>query len=190
MDMKTCRRCGRILELSCFHRDKGLLDGHRNICKECACMASIRSRNALNAKTSGLYGVFHSMKKRCYNPSHVSYPRYGGRGIVICACWLEHPESFYSWAFANGYQRGLQIDRIDNNGSYEPNNCRFVTRAQNQQHTRRSPYTQQDVAEIRRRWDNHIEMQKDMASRWGVDPSTISDICQRKTWKEACGTCR
>ena len=70
------------------------------------------------------------------NPSCPDYKRYGGRGIKICDEWLNDKESFYQWAINNGYKEGLQIDRIDNNGNYEPSNCRWVTFKQNNNNRR------------------------------------------------------
>lgn len=67
------------------------------------------------------------MKDRCYNSKDKNYKRYGGRGITICDEWLNDYYAFESWALANGYSDDLTIDRINNDGNYEPNNCRFVT---------------------------------------------------------------
>lgn len=80
-----------------------------------------------------LQRVFARMKQSCYSPSHVSYPNYGGRGIYIDAKWLDtgSSEAFVTWALDNGYQHGLEINRIDNDGPYAPWNCEFVTRQQN-----------------------------------------------------------
>jgi hypothetical protein len=70
------------------------------------------------------------MLYRCYNPKNREYTYYGARGIKVCDAWLDF-RNFEPWAIQNGWQKGLTIDRTDNDGNYEPSNCRFITRAEN-----------------------------------------------------------
>jgi hypothetical protein len=76
------------------------------------------------------------MKWRCANPNCPGYINYGGRGIVVCKEWEDDYSAFRDWAIANGYSEGLQIDRKNNNKGYSPENCRFVTRSQNNKNRR------------------------------------------------------
>lgn len=78
------------------------------------------------------------MKRRCYDSKRESYVDYGGRGIIICDEWLNDFVAFKDWALANGWEEGLEIDRIENNGIYEPGNCRWsddVTQSRNRRNT-------------------------------------------------------
>ena len=67
------------------------------------------------------------MKTRCYNKNGNHYKRYGARGIIICDEWLRSFKTFYNWSMSHGYADNLTIDRKNNDGNYEPNNCRFIT---------------------------------------------------------------
>jgi len=81
------------------------------------------------------------MKNRCYDPSDRSYRSYGGRGITVCHEWLQDFATFVRWASQSGYRRDLQLDRIDNDGPYAPNNCRWVSHRMNLQNRRRMQKT-------------------------------------------------
>jgi hypothetical protein len=78
-----------------------------------------------------LYRIWSNMKTRCTNPiDPYKYSRYGGRGIKICESWMNSFEAFKKWAISNGYSEDLTLDRINNDGNYEPSNCRWATRSE------------------------------------------------------------
>ena len=78
------------------------------------------------------------MLKRCYNPRHKSYSSYGGRGISVCDSWNKY-ENFKEWAISNGYSEGLSIERVDVNGDYCPENCKWVPMSE--QHLNKRPFS-------------------------------------------------
>lgn len=79
-----------------------------------------------------LFNVLSKMHYRCENENHSEYKDYGGRGITVCKEWaMDNAQAFISWALENGWKKGLEIDRIDNDKGYSPDNCRFVTRSEN-----------------------------------------------------------
>jgi len=85
-----------------------------------------------------LYHIWRSMKQRCYNKSNTNYRKYGERGISVCEEWKHSFEAFHSWAISNGYRDDLSLDRIDNDGAYCPENCRWATPTEQSSNTRRS----------------------------------------------------
>ena len=87
-------------------------------------------------KTTKLYNLWRNMKQRVLNKHRPDYKNYGGRGIKICEEWMQF-NVFFEWANNNGYEDGLEIDRENNNGNYEPDNCHFVTHKENAQNRRR-----------------------------------------------------
>ena len=104
--------------------------------KSCGCLfrelSSVRNTKHGKANTR-LYTIYDAMKSRCYNPRNNRYKNYGGRGIKICDEWRNDITAFCKWAVNNGYCDDLTIDRIDVNGDYEPNNCRWVDMKTQQQ---------------------------------------------------------
>lgn len=84
-----------------------------------------------NRKENPLRYTWSGMKQRCYNPNIRAYKTYGARGIKVCDEWLHDYPRFAEWASNNGWKQGLTIDRIDPDGNYCPENCRFITRSEN-----------------------------------------------------------
>ena len=116
-----------------------------------------------------LYKVWESMIARCYKTSSQFYHLYGGRGIKVCSSWKQGIVIFYEWAMDNGYQKGLYLDRKDNNGNYEPSNCRFVTSKINMQNRSDSKYW----------WvaDQKYKSIRDAAKSLGISIRTIKRWC-------------
>ncbi len=84
-------------------------------------------------RSSKIYMRWATMKRRCFNPSCDKWEYYGGRGITVCSEWKNSFMAFEKWAMENGYSDGLELDRINRDGNYEPSNVRFVTRTENSQ---------------------------------------------------------
>lgn len=100
------------------------------------------------------------MKRRCYNPEEKFYKDYGGRGIKVCDEWMDKKEghsNFQKWAVENGWEEGRSIDRIDVNGNYEPNNCRWATPEEQANNRRNNNYvTINGVTKTTSEWARQI----------------------------------
>ena len=107
-------------------RSTGLRFGNYSSCGCKRGKHSLKHGYSSGGHNHKLYDVWYAMKHRCININNPEYHRYGGRGVSICKEWLD-PKIFIEWCLANGYQEGLSIDRINNDGDYTPNNCRFTT---------------------------------------------------------------
>jgi len=142
----------------------------------CGCLHMENLKIALT--THGLSGhpltaVWSSMKARCHNHHDKNY---GGRGIFVCKEWEDSFETFYSFAMSNGWRQGLDIDRIDTNGNYEPDNCRFVTRMENSENRRDTKWWSIDGIEY--------PSARKAADSVGVNIETIFRWCGVIPWRD------
>lgn len=147
--------------------------------KSCGCMVRKKLENGLHT-THGqshtkLNDTWYHMKSRCYNKNDVAYHNYGGRGITVCDEWIGENGfiNFYNWAITNGHSDDLSLDRIDNNGGYSPENCRWATKkeqARNRRSNRYLPYN--GVTKLISDWSYEV----------GISQKTISDRIDKFGW--------
>lgn len=117
---------------------QSLIHGNK---QSCGCRWIPTSRKYSDAqRESFLYSTWQGMKRRCYNPNTEGYEYYGGRGIKMCDEWLNDYVAFYNWAILNGASQELSIDRIDVNGDYCPENCRWADAQTQARNTRVNRY--------------------------------------------------
>lgn len=123
--LATCI-CGKIKEYR-------LADIKKGSTVSCGCyLRKIVSERSIThgLNKHALYQTYHRMKSRCYNPKTEMYKNYGGRGISVCIEWLSDFVAFYNWSLKNGWNKKLSLDRVNNDGNYSPDNCRWATTKQ------------------------------------------------------------
>ena len=119
--------------------------------KSCGCYdndAMAKHDTTHGESKTRLYHIWKSMKRRCSSKKYDHYDRYGGRGIIVCKEWKQSYVSFRDWAKSNGYAENLTIDRINNDGNYEPQNCRWVTQKQQERNRRDTVYVPLDGKQV------------------------------------------
>lgn len=120
-----------------------------------------------------LFHIWQNMKKRCHCETYRDYHRYGGRGIKVCDEWRNDFLIFYNWAINNGYKEKLQIDRIDVNGNYSPNNCRWVTFVQQQNNRRNNRWIT---------YNNETHTLAEWAKKVGINRHALGERLNRYGW--------
>lgn len=121
---RTWARCKCDCGKDIFIRANNIHNGQ----KSCGCLRVTRKPRLTHGYSrSKIYKVWATMKNRCYREKTERYKNYGGRGIKVCSEWLSSSEAFIKWALANGYREGLTLERKNNDGNYEPNNCSWET---------------------------------------------------------------
>ena len=128
------------------------------------------------------YRSWRKMKERCNNKNHKYYKNYGGRGISVCKEWNDFM-AFYKDMGDKPFPNA-DIDRIDNNGDYEPSNCRWVSRAENCHNKSTNKLTIEDVREIRNTFDDKLHTRVSFGKKYGVSGSLIGSILSNKVWVE------
>jgi hypothetical protein len=112
-------RSGNTKSCGCLHRETVRETGKSNA-----------THSESHSNRTRLYTIWCGMRQRCNNPNKEAFKHYGGKGVTVCPEWEKYSE-FKKWALANGYADNLCIDRIDSNGNYAPDNCRWITASEN-----------------------------------------------------------
>lgn len=151
--------------------------GHLRGLKTKSCGCSRKETKNFTHKMTGsrLYKVWNAMKSRCYYEKSEMFKHYGGRGITVCDEWKNSFISFYDWSIKNGYDENAErgqctIDRIDVNGNYEPNNCRWATIKQQANNTRRNHFIE---------YNGKTQTVSQWANELGVEPDSIFNRLQK-----------
>lgn len=109
---------------------KSLINGNSQSCG-CLHRDRVSTVGGLTRQHRALYKCWTNMRHRCMNPANVNYKYYGGKGIQVSQAWRDNFPGFVAWALSAAYEDGLELDRIDPDSNYEPDNCRWITRREN-----------------------------------------------------------
>ena len=154
--------------------------------KSCGCLRKMKNEKNPNYKhgkrNTKLYYIWQGMKQRCYDTKSVKYHNYGKRGIKVCDEWKNDFMSFYNWALKNGFcefknRKEQTLDRINNNGNYEPNNCRWVTQSENCRNRNNNKILVKDgISKTIAEWCEELGLNQRTVSKRAQKYEDISDI--------------
>ncbi len=170
--------CGGQIRIKKWHKWEGIpnyINGHNPT------KGSIK-HGGYNTK---LYRIWASMKQRCLNSNNQAYSNYGGRGITVCAEWLDKEKGFVNfrdWSLENGYSEGLSIDRIDPNKGYNPNNCQWIILKENGRKQRTNKLSLKKADDIRIKYKTKNYTQGQLAIEYCVSQPLINAIINNKKW--------
>lgn len=145
----------------------------RGIVKSCGCLAkSLKLEHSEDLDR--LRRIHNGMIQRCHNPNAHAYKYYGGRGISVCEEWRNDRAAFISWSLNNGYAEDLTIDRIDNDGNYTPENCRWADRKVQAKNQRRENIIP-PVSKPYKTWtiDGVTKLRKEWCKEYGVSYNMV-----------------
>lgn len=133
-----------------------------------------------------LFGRWQNMIQRCNNPNDKDYKNYGGRGIRVCEQWENSFLDYYNWALSNGYEESLTIDRINNNDGYNPDNCRFISIAENNRNRPQTKLNWDLVNEIRnvKLLFGGLISSREIAKSYNVSARHIRGVLNKRYWRD------
>jgi len=168
----TCSICGDPAVMS----DNGYSSGY---CRQCN---SDRNKEFIASKGPE-YRVWRSMIKRCEQRKRPEYPRYGGRGVSVCQSWRKSFDIFLT-DMGRRPSAQHQIDRIDNDGNYEPSNCRWATQVQNMRNSTVTKMTPRTVVLLRCERERNGATYEELAKKFGIGRQQAWNIVNRKAWND------
>jgi hypothetical protein len=175
---KKKRRFVKVQCLKCDITYESILESFSLGKKVCDCDKRILKTNEWKRIAKIRFGMID----RCNNEESKDYPRYGQRNIKVCCDWLVSCKLFYEWSLENGYGHNLQIDRIDNDKGYSPENCRWVTRLEQARNKKFVTKIEKikNAVDLLKKGKSRIEICKELNLSYGI----VKSIHRGRCWKD------
>lgn len=174
-----CKKCGKIVSKSLSRMKDTINCGYPNTC---GCVVSKSDNDNAVGNRHRLYSIWNNMISRVECENSPQYKYYGGRGIAVCKEWRNNYLAFKDWAINNGYNDNLTIDRIDVNGNYEPNNCRWITQKQQSRNMRSNKmYTINGVTKCLQDWCEYYDINRNTVNKrlrlnWDIEKALTKPV--------------